>query len=670
MIGNMTMTGLVRILAICLVTTAMGGGIASAQTAGAGQPSSLKSQAPGKLVAENTDRSAVNKNTQNTLSRLVNQWVEADQKADAAGKAKVKGELAELHVSDDKNVGLNTWLGYIYTVDGEMSKAIPVLESVKGKSSESDVNLSNLRNLALAYYASGMYPQAHENLVELNKVESKNASTLVLIATSLSLQEKYADAIPYYREAKGLLDPDDAGVARIDADLAIALIKSGQTDEALKMMEEAEKADTANETMLSWMGFTYLQRNDTASAIRVLEKARSLNANNAQVVNNLANAYASSDKPEDRKRATDLYVELTKLQPTLATPWYNAGSLYLMSGDFRQAKEYLTKSVSLSKDPFALNNLGRAHEGLGEMKEAATRYSEASDARTDNALFARNAGLAYLRIRDDQKSLVYLRRAMTNGDEDPTLPKMVAEVMTRSGNDAEALTALESLRDKYKDDSSYWFNVGVLRQRAGNDKGAEEAYRECLRIKPDDVDGINNLGLLLYKRGDYEGALTLFEKLAGLNTTSMDAKINLAATLARTGRGPAAIAIWKDVVRAEPDRIGTRLDLADALYNAGDADGARFHYATALKQDPNNVRGLNGLGLWHLLQSSNVEAEKLFRKSIQVDSNYMPPYNNLAITLERQNRKKEAIEILERALKLKPDFDDARKNLARLKSAN
>ena len=624
-----------------------------------------QTQAPTQIVAENADKSRVNRKTQGEVSRISAAWGSADKET----RDKLKGELAKLHETDKQNVALMTWLGYVYVADGEMSKAIPVLEAVRGKSSSNDVNVSNLKNLAYATFSSGMYGQASSALRDLNQIEPKNAATLATLGNSLSLEGKHEEAIPVMKEALELIDKDDAGYTKLRTDYAIAHIKAGKDAEALALMEQIESEGEATEFMLSWMGFAYLQQNKSAEAIRVLEKARAMSPQNVQVANNLANAYSMTGNPDDRAKAIQMYVELCRLQPTLATPWYNAGSLYLIGGDFRQAREYLSKSVSLNRDPFALNNLGRAHEGLNEMKEAAGRYGEASDLRPENAVFARNAGLAFLRIRDEAKAKTYLERAIKNGDSDPDLPKMVAEMMTRSGDDREALAAMELVREKYKNDSSYWFNVGVLRHRTGDEKGAEEAYKECLRIKPDDIDAINNLGLIMYKRGDYEQALTMFEKLAGLNTTSIDAKVNLAAALAQTGRKEAAITIWKDIVRLAPERIVSRLDLADALYNAGDSDGARFHYSTALKQDGKNVRALNGLGLWHLGQSSNVEAEKLFRRAIQSDANYLPPYINLAITLERMNKRKEAIEILERALKINPNFEDARKNLARLKSA-
>ena len=47
----------------------------------------------------------------------------------------------------------------------------------------------------------------------------------------------------------------------------------------------------------------------------------------------------------------------------------------------------------------------------------------------------------------------------------------------------------------------------------------------------------------------------------------------------------------------------------------------------------------------------------------------MSAYNNLAVALERQNKVKEAIAVLEQALKIEPGFADAQKNLDRLKAA-
>src|SRR5690606_4166842 len=116
----------------------------------------------------------------------------------------------------------------------------------------------------------------------------------------------------------------------------------------------------------------------------------------------------------------------------------------------------------------------------------------------------------------------------------------------------------------------------------------------------------------------------------------------------------------------ENDKV--RLDLADGLWNLGDTPGARFHYAYVNRRQPTNARALNGLGMWALLQTEHDEAESLFRQAIKADRSYIPAFQNLAVVLERKNRVRDAIVVLEAALAMDSSNDGVREQLARLKS--
>jgi Tfp pilus assembly protein PilF len=211
-------------------------------------------------------------------------------------------------------------------------------------------------------------------------------------------------------------------------------------------------------------------------------------------------------------------------------------------------------------------------------------------------------------------------------------------------------------------------DAGTSRERTNDQAGAEAAYRKALAIDPTDLDAMNNLGLILYKAEKYDEAVGHFEKLASSNPNSYDAKLNLAAVYSKQGRTPEAIELWKTYVRAHGDKHEVRVDLANALWSEGQLETARFHYQYVLNRQPGNAAALNGVGLYSLYLHKPQEAEASFRKAIASDRAFLPAYNNLAVTLERQNKVKEAIAVLEQALKIDPEFEDARTNLARLKS--
>ena len=129
-----------------------------------------------------------------------------------------------------------------------------------------------------------------------------------------------------------------------------------------------------------------------------------------------------------------------------------------------------------------------------------------------------------------------------------------------------------------------------------------------------------------------------------------------------------AIELWKSFLHVRPDKHDVRIDLANVLWKRGQIDTARFHYQYIINRDPENAPALNGLGLHTLYNGDTVGAEALFRQAMAVDAGYMAAHNNLAVTLERQNKVEEAIMVLENALKIDPEFEDAKKNLDRLKA--
>jgi Flp pilus assembly protein TadD len=236
------------------------------------------------------------------------------------------------------------------------------------------------------------------------------------------------------------------------------------------------------------------------------------------------------------------------------------------------------------------------------------------------------------------------------------------------GEKAMAIWMMPEVRESRKGDADYWFNLALAHASAGQSTEAEAAYRQSLQIDPDNADVVNNLGVLLWENEDYTGALDCFKKQSAMQPDSEAAKLNVAACHVKLGQINEAVDIWRGIVRTNPDRMDVRLDLADGLWNTGDTPGARFHYATVLKTQPNNARALNGLGMWALLQTQNDEAESYFRKAKSADMKFIPAYQNLAIVLERKNKKAEAVKVLEAALAMDSSNDAVKQQLARLKS--
>ncbi|MBX3096684.1 MAG: tetratricopeptide repeat protein [Fimbriimonadaceae bacterium] len=560
----------------------------------------------------------------------------------------------------DNEDALN-WLSYLLVQTEQYAEATPYLEKIVA-SNPADTRALN--DLAVVYRRTDRRADAINALKELEKHEPARADIQAILGSLYLEVPDSANAIVHLERANDLA-PNNADILN---NLGVAYIEANRTQDAKRVFTALLQADGANVTALSWLGYMAMVDGDYSTAVMHLEKARSLQPSDLEVLNNLATSYMKST-PARHSEAKGIYEAIIRERSDLFEPNYNLGVCCQALRLPEQAVQAYTRALALRPDdPYSWNNLGRAHEDLGHVNEAANAYMKASDLRMSDRVFAQNAAVAALKANHAQSGK-YVQRALDNGSDDVDLVLVLAEAYHREGKDAEAVRVLEAVQPQFGNNADYWFNLGVLRFALGDKSAAAAAYKRAYDLDKSDTDALRNLGLIEYEAGNYTEALGHFRALLQREPTDTDAQINMAAALHKTGATAEAVEVWRGLVRSNPRRNDLRMDLANGLWALGETQQARFHYATILQSEPNNVYALNGMGLWHLLQASNQEAEKSFRAAMSANKNFLPAYNNLAVALERLNRRTEAIIVLEQALKIDANFEDAKRNLERMKAA-
>ena len=104
------------------------------------------------------------------------------------------------------------------------------------------------------------------------------------------------------------------------------------------------------------------------------------------------------------------------------------------------------------------------------------------------------------------------------------------------------------------------------------------------------------------------------------------------------------------------------LDEGANLFQKGSFDAAIQKYNEALQIDPNNSVGYNLLGMAYRFKFNQTGTQEYkdkeiesFKKAVTLDPNFWVAYKNLAASLYYQNRKKESVPYLEKALELQPN---------------
>jgi tetratricopeptide (TPR) repeat protein len=97
------------------------------------------------------------------------------------------------------------------------------------------------------------------------------------------------------------------------------------------------------------------------------------------------------------------------------------------------------------------------------------------------------------------------------------------------------------------------------------------------------------------------------------------------------------------------------LNLGISKYNQKDYTGAIETYSKVLEKDPTNTIASNSLGNVYRDQKNFEKAQEQYEKTIQLTPSFSPAYANLSIMLLDLDRKKEALETIQRGLEKIPD---------------
>ena len=284
-------------------------------------------------------------------------------------------------------------------------------------------------------------------------------------------QNKLEDAAGFYRRAV------DADPKRFEAHLSLGLLlaRQGKLDDARSELKTA----------------TSLDAGDAGTAA----KARAWRA------------LAQIDRSEDPAEASNDLLQALKLSPETPEDTLLAADLAEKSGQYESA-------------------------------EAAYRRLLAHDPANPTA----NAGLAHLLIVRKQfpEAETLLRTALEKSPDDPALSAQLATVLAAQDK-AEALPMLQKLHAAHPEDQSITRMLAEVLSESGDVPGSDQLYSSLLAGHPDDPDLLIAHGQNLIRQTKYPEAFSAFSKATEVDSANADGWSGLAFAASKTGRPEVAL---------------------------------------------------------------------------------------------------------------------------------
>ena len=169
--------------------------------------------------------------------------------------------------------------------------------------------------------------------------------------------------------------------------------------------------------------------------------------------------------------------------------------------------------------------------------------------------------------------------------------------------------------------------------------------------------------------GIYRDNLTFFSHIVSLNPMARDAHRNLGKQLINAGRLEEALVAVTIASEQRPNEASSYSLLGDIFVKLNRADEAEKNYRRALELDPRNGVALEYFAAENFKQKRYQEALDLYRRLSEVDPDYAKTYNNIGAAHYYLGQSEAAVRSFKKALSLDPTLEGARSGLEEARRA-
>jgi tetratricopeptide (TPR) repeat protein len=441
--------------------------------------------------------------------------------------------------------------------------------------------------LGLSLYTAGKPQEAVAPLEHSVELNPKDEKPHLLLASALSALGRGNEAFVEWQAALRI-DPNSKmaldGIAKIllaagdnetviaqlaemeldenlTLDLAIAYGRTGQLDDAARMLNQGLKTDPNSTTLTSMLVSVYVKQLRLQEADKVAEQLARRNPRDIEAQRVYLQVLVLN---AENRTAAPLARKLLAQAPHDADFLYLNGVLERTAGDFAAARKHLEEAAMLDPNRYS------------------TRF---------------NLGCTLEQLQDHAGAKEQLKRAIELDPAEPESRFELAKVLRKLGETDAAQQQLLLYQKQLKDQSDRSFAAQKSTQaaeavRAGDKQMAVALYREAIAVLPDNAGLPYRLALVLNDLNDIEGERAALEQAVKVDPNFAQAQFQLGILDSRNGDTAAAEQQFRLALNASPGYVQAWLALAATLVAESRIPDALQAVDSALKIAPDNSEAL------------------------------------------------------------------------------
>ena len=231
-----------------------------------------------------------------------------------------------------------------------------------------------------------------------------------------------------------------------------------------------------------------------------------------------------------------------------------------------------------------------------------------------------------------------------------------------TGNYDKAILHFKKALASEPSDAAAFRGLAKAYQNENKDSEAESTYKQAIKLKPDYWAGYNDLGKFYYGKGRIDEAIKEFKQVVKFTPNNYRGYNNVGAMYYALGQLSDAREMFENSLQVQPNYY-TYSNLGVLYYKEGNYDKAAQMYREALKINNNDYLMWGNLAVaQHYIPGKSNESLETYNKAIsmaekemKVNANDPEIISNLAGYYADVDDTTNAIELLNKSLKIAPD---------------
>lgn len=192
-------------------------------------------------------------------------------------------------------------------------------------------------------------------------------------------------------------------------------------------------------------------------------------------------------------------------------------------------------------------------------------------------------------------------------------------------------------------------------------------WQDVVSKSPDKPRVHYNLGTAYFKKGQIDSAIYEYQQAIALYPSFSDAYNNLAVAWQQKDNNQEALNAYQRALQADEGNIVIHNNIGYLYMKMGRLDEAEKEFLQVLESKIDEPASYLGLGVLFIKKQEFEKAQDYLKKAIAQNNSLAEGYYNLGLVYVYYGKQSEAASLFEKALYYKPDLEQARINLLKLK---